>query len=164
MVPRTTAKGKFYQLNRSRGKYTNLMRSPFTMTVQSLKVVDAQTNVSWYSYGDKSGSYDSIKMVDGQSNAYKAIHQKTTAQKVQQSWDGLSTGAKIGIAAGIVGFFVVCLIAFAFYCVRQRRAGKAEKAKADREWDGHQAELMEYRDRMKRGEFAIHSLGHGEKF
>lgn len=134
------------------------------MTVQSLKVVDAQSNVSWYSYGDQSGSYESIKMVDGESNAYKALHAKSTSQKVNEEWQGLSTGAKIGIAAGVIGFFAICLIAFAFYCMKQRKAGKMEKAKADKEWDGHQAELMEYRNRMKRGDFAIHHMGHGEKF
>lgn len=134
------------------------------MTIQSLKVVDAQTNVSWYSYGDRSGSYESIEMKEGESNAYKALHEKTTSQKVQQKWDGLSTGAKIGIAAGVLGVFAICLVAFVFYCIKQRRAGKMEKEKADREWDGHQAELMEYRDRMKRGDFAIHHMGHGEKF
>lgn len=134
------------------------------MTVQSLKVVDAQTNVSWYSYSDTSGSYESIKMTDGESNALKAMNEKSTYQKAQERFDGLSTGAKIGIAGGVIGFFALCLIAFAFYCVKQRRAGKAEKAKADKEWDGHQAELMEYRNRMKRGDFAIHHMGHGEKF
>ena len=134
------------------------------MTVQSLKVVDAQTNVSWYSYTDRTGSWESVKMTDGESNAFKALHEKTSYEKAQQQWQGLSTGAKIGIAGGVVGFFALCLIAFAFYCVKQRKAGKMEKERADKEWDGHQAELMEYRNRMKRGDFAIHHMGHGEKF
>lgn len=134
------------------------------MTVQSLKVTDAHQNVSWYSYSDRSGSYESIDMTPGPSNAYKALHEKTTYQKASEQWSGLSTGAKIGIAAGVVGFFAVCLVAFIFYCVRQRRAGKAEKAQFDKEWDGQQAELAEYRNRMKRGDFAIQHMGHGEKF
>lgn len=134
------------------------------MTVQSLKVIDAHQNVSWYSYADQSGSYESIKMEEGESNAFKAIHEKTASQKAQEQWDGLSTGAKIGVAGGIVGFFALCFIAFIFYCMRQRKAGKLEKAKADKEWDGHQAELEAYRNQMKRGDFAIHHMGHGEKF
>lgn len=134
------------------------------MTVKSLKVVDAQTNVSWYGYEDTSGSYESVKMVTGASNAFKAINELSSRQKAEQQWQGLSTGAKIGIAGGVLGFFAICLIAFVFYCIKQRRAGKAEKDKADKEWDSHQAELMEYRNRMKRGDFAIHHMGHGEKF
>lgn len=134
------------------------------MTVQSLKVVDAQTNTSWYSYGDRSGHYESIKMEQGESNAYKNIHSKSTYEKAEKQWEGLSTGAKIGIAGGVLGFFLICFIAFIFYCMKQRKAGKAEKASADQEWNSHQAELQDYRNRMKRGDFAISNMGHGEKF
>ena len=31
------------------------------MTVKSVKIVDGTTNSSWYGFGDKTGSYQSIK-------------------------------------------------------------------------------------------------------
>ena len=134
------------------------------MTVQSMKVIDSHQNTAYYRYGDKSGSYESIDAIAGQSPAYQAMHEKTTSQKIDEQWSGLSTGAKIGIACGVVGVFLIAFIAFIFYCVKQRRQGKAEKAIADKEWDAQHAELMEYRNRMKNGAFAVSHLRHGEKF
>lgn len=134
------------------------------MTVQSMKVTDSHHNVAYYSYGDKSGSWESIEDVAGRSPAWQAMHQKSTSQKVEEQWNGLSTGAKIGIACGVGGVLLIALIAFSFYCVSQRRQGKAEKEKADREWDAQHAELMAYRNQMKKGAFAVSHMGHGEKF
>jgi hypothetical protein len=134
------------------------------MTVQSMKIIDSHQNVSYYHYGDKSGSWESIDAIAGQSAAYKALHQESTTQKIDQQWSGLSTGAKIGIACGVLGVLLIALIAFTFYCISQRRQGKAEKAIADKEWDAQHAELMEYRNRMKNGAFAVSHLRHGEKF
>ncbi|KAK3718698.1 hypothetical protein LTR37_004915 [Vermiconidia calcicola] len=146
------------------GGNTDFDEAPFMMTVQSLRIVDAHTNVSWYSYEDKTGSYESIKATPGESNAYRLIHEKSFYEKTEQKWNGLSTGAKIGIACGVLGVFLLALIVFVFYCIKQRRHGKAEKAAADKEWDYHQQELDEYRTRMKRGDFAVSHMGHGEKF
>jgi uncharacterized protein HemX len=135
------------------------------MTVQSLKVIDHHQNVSSYSYGDKSGSWQSIKAITGQSDAYKAMHQKSLAEKTQEQWDGLSTGAKIGIAAAIGGTLLLAFVLFIFYCLRQRRQGKAEKALADQAWEKQQAENLEmkgqlaaYQSQMKKGQFAISHL------
>jgi len=146
------------------GGDTDFDQGPFTMTVKSLKVIDAHSNSSWYSYGDKSGHYESIKIEEGESNAYKEMHKKSSYEKAEKQWEGLSTGAKVGIAGGVVGFVALCFIGFLFYCFKQRRAGKAEAAAADKEWNGHQAELAEYSSRMKRGDFALRNMGHGEKF
>lgn len=123
-------------------------------------MTDGTTNSSWYAFGDQSGSWESIKVIDGQSNAYKYINDKTTAEELQHKWKGLSTGAKIGIACGVCGFFLVCAIAFTFYCISQRRQGRKEKEIADKAWDAQHAELMEYRDKMKRGDFAVGFMGH----
>jgi hypothetical protein len=134
------------------------------MTVQSLKVTDSNHNVAYYSYGDKSGSWQSIKDIAGRSPAWQAMHKKTFTQNAEKQWNGLSTGAKIGIACGVGGVLLIALVAFTFYCISQRKQGKAEKALADKEWDAQHAELLEYRNRMKRGDFAISHMGHGEKF
>ncbi|KAK5172688.1 uncharacterized protein LTR77_002808 [Saxophila tyrrhenica] len=149
------------------GGDTDYSKGPFTMTVQSLKIIDSHTNVSYYDYGDKTGSWESIKAIPGQSNAYKLMHLKSFGEKTQEQWDGLSTGAKIGIAAGIGGTFLIAFAAFIFYCLRQRRQGKAEKAMADKEWEAQQAENVElkgqisaYQTQMKNGAFATSYLGH----
>lgn len=133
---------------------------PFTMTLQSLKITDSHSDVAWYAYGDQSGSFDSIKAIPGKSNAHKAINEKTFAQHTEQQWEGLSKGAKIGIAAGLLGLFAVLFAVFILYCIKQRRRGKAEKAIADREWEAQFAEFQHYRDKMRKGGFAVSSMGH----
>ena len=130
------------------------------MTIKSIKVIDGHQNAAWYKYGDNSGSWQSIDVVKGHSNAFKDLNEKTVSEKVEKKWNGLSSGAKIGIACGICGAFLIALIAFIFYCVSQRRAGRREKAAADKDWDAHQGELLQYREQMKRGAFAISHLGH----
>ena len=130
------------------------------MTVQSLKIVDRHNNAAFYAYKNQSGDFDSIKVIPGKSNAYKAMHEKSFTQTAEKKWSGLSTGAKIGIACGVCGAFLIALVAFTFYCISQRRQGKAEKAVADKAWDEHHAEMMEYRNRMKRGDFAVSHMGH----
>lgn len=141
------------------------------MTVQSLKIIDSHSNVTSYKYTDKSGSFESISATPGQSAAYLAMNQKSFAQKTQTQWNNLSTGAKIGIACGIGGAFLLAMILFVFYCMKQRRQGKMEKEKADRIWEAQQAENAElrgrmaaYQQQMKRGNFAVSHMGHGEKF
>ena len=130
------------------------------MKIKSLKVVDAQTNVSSYTYGDKSGSFESIEMESGESEAYKVLNELSTSQKAKKQWEGLSTTAKIAIAASVIGVSIVGLIAFAFYFAKQRRAGRAAKAAADQEWDAQGAELMAYRDRMKHNDFTKQHTGY----
>lgn len=130
------------------------------MTVQSLKVIDSHSDVSYYYYGDHSGSWESIKVIAGKSNAFKAMDEKSFMQQAEKQWNGLSTGANIGIACAVGGVFLIAFVLFIFYCLKQRRQGKAEKAIADKAWDEQHAELMGYRDRMRRGDFAISHMGH----
>lgn len=125
------------------------------MYVKSMRITDGTTNSSSYSYGDNSGSYQSIKVTEGESAAYKAIHELSTTEKVEKKWSGLSTGAKIGIACGVLGAFAIGLIAFAFYFVGQRKKGRAEAALHEKEWEQQNNELMEYRAMMAKGNFAV---------
>lgn len=142
------------------------MARPFTMTVQSIKITDGSTNTSSYAYGDETGSYSSITTVDGESAAYKDMNEKATssAQKLQQHWAGLSTGAKIGIAAGVGGAALIGAIAFIAFCCVQRKRGRRERLLEDQQWNEQTAELMQYRKQMAQGRFAVDHLGHGEKY
>ncbi|EME78213.1 glycoside hydrolase family 16 protein, partial [Pseudocercospora fijiensis CIRAD86] len=123
------------------GGKTDFDEAPFTMTVKSIRITDGTTNSSVYSYGDHTGSYQSIKVTDGESDAYKAINKKSHFQSAEQKWNGLSTGAKIGIACGVLGAFAIALIAFTFYCCAQRKKGRAEKEAHDKEWEQQENEL-----------------------
>jgi len=134
------------------------------MTVQSIKVTDGSTNTSSYIYGNQSGGYASIDAVAGESTVYKDLNKESTTEQLQQKWSGLSTTAKIGIICAVGGILLIVVIACTVCCCMQRRRGRAEKALADREWDQQHNELMEYRERMKRGEFAVTHLGHGDKW
>lgn len=130
-------------------------QAPYTMTMQSIRVTDGTSNSSSYSYGDHTGLYSSIKVAEGESDAYKAIHKLTKLQSAEKHWNGLSTGAKIGIAVGVLGSFLIFSILFAVYCVKQRKAGRAEAALHEKEWEQQNAELMEYRSMMAKGNFAV---------
>jgi hypothetical protein len=125
------------------------------MYIKSLRVVDGHQNASSYAWADKTGSYKSITVTEGQSEAYKAIHSLTTSEKISKTWDGLSTGGKIGILAAVLGVVAVLALAFAFYCVRERKAGRLEAAAHQAEWEKQEQELMEYRRMMASGGEAI---------
>ena len=134
------------------------------MTVQSITVTDAQNNVSSYAYSDATGDASSITSTPGLSDAYRLINKKSTAEVAQERWNGLSTNAKIGIGCGIGGAFALLVIVYTVVCVTQRKKGRMEREKADREWNEHTNELMEYRAQMAKGQFAVSHMGHGEKF
>ena len=136
------------------------------MTVQSIKITDGSTNTSSYMYGDNTGDFSSIKATAGESKVYKILNQQSTYVSVAAKFNKLSTGAKIGIACGVIGTLLIALIGFVVFCVKSRRQGKREKAIADQRWDENNAELMDYRQKMAKGGFAQShmDMGHGEKF
>lgn len=136
------------------------------MQVESIKITDGSTNTTTYAYGDNTGSSSSIKSTPGTSVAALEIQKKTTsaAQRLQTHWTGLSTGAKIGIAAGVGGAALIGAVAFIWYCCGQRKQGRQEKMMEDQQWDEQTAELMAYRTQMSKGQFAVGHMGHGEKY
>jgi beta-lactamase regulating signal transducer with metallopeptidase domain len=134
------------------------------MTVQSIKITDGSTNTSTYSYGDNTGSWQSIKVVNGESAAAKQLNKLSTVQSAKQHWNGLSNTAKIAIACSVLGVLLLVIIIYTAVCIVQRKKGRAEKAIADRAWDEQQNELMDYRKKMAKGDFAVSYMGHGEKF
>ena len=82
----------------------------------------------------------------------------TAWQQAESRWSGLSTGAKVGIACGVLGAVALLFIGFLFYCCGQRRRGRQDRLAADKEWDANQNELMEYRSMMTKGAFAQSNL------
>lgn len=116
-----------------------------------MRIVDGTSNVTSYAYSDQSGDYSSITTEPGNSKAYNILNQKSTTEQAKQKWDGLSTGAKIGIACGVIGAVAIGILAWCTFCIFQRRKGKKERLAADAEWDKEQAELQEYQVSLEAG-------------
>ncbi|KIW17508.1 hypothetical protein PV08_04702 [Exophiala spinifera] len=122
----------------------------YTMAVQSVRVSDASTGTQ-YVYTDRSGSWQSIKAL----NVTKPLkldgeNSDSTSKTIKQKWDGLTSTQKY-IIGGVVGGVALILIAlYAWFCVRQRRAGKHEKLIEDAKYEKNVSEVMAYRSEMAR--------------
>lgn len=126
-------------------------KGPYTMYVQSVRITDFSTG-SEYKYGDTSGTWQSIQTVPGNSTALKTLT-APPPESVTQRFNGLSHGAKIGIFSAVAAAIAVCVVMWAFCCVKQRRAGKAERRAADAIYEKDTAELMAYRARVGKSEY-----------
>ena len=124
-------------------------KGPYTMYVQSVRVTDFSTG-SEYKYGDTSGTWQSIQTVPGNSTALNILN-APRPKTVTQRFNDLSHGAKIGIFSTVVAAIAVCVGMWVFCCVKQRRAGKAERKLADALFEKDTAELMAYRAQMGKG-------------
>lgn len=133
------------------GGATDFSKAPFVMTVQSVRVSDASTGNSQYVWTDRSGSYQSIKSQNTTSMlVLDGNNGPSDGQTASQKWRGLSTSAKIGIVAGVLGVLAVIIIVFMVCCIKQRRAGKHERLLEDAKWDKERAAMIAYRAQMNR--------------
>ncbi|KAJ5885236.1 Concanavalin A-like lectin/glucanase subgroup [Penicillium taxi] len=128
---------------------------PFTMWVQSIRVQDFHTGKS-YSYGDKTGSYTSIKVNEPTANSTVKTEietVKTPSLTLSQKWAKLSNGVHIGVytAAGVVGAAIVG--AFLFWCLKQRKQGRLEQALGDTNYDAQRNEMQAYQNNWKQSEW-----------
>lgn len=69
---------------------------------------------------------------------------------MKQKWDGLSPTTKYIIIGVVCGVVLLCLLIFAFCCIRQRRAGKHEKLIEDAKYEKNAAEVLAYRAGLSR--------------
>ncbi|CAI0641387.1 unnamed protein product [Colletotrichum noveboracense] len=117
------------------GGDTDYAAGPYTMYVKSAQVTDYSSGKE-YSFGDKTGSWESIKITDGNSTVKEALLAEPS-KSVSEKFDSLNPTAKTAVYASGVG--VGCaLIAFGlWYFIRQRKRGAAEarmrEAKAEEE-------------------------------
>ncbi|KAG6038733.1 hypothetical protein E4U41_003784 [Claviceps citrina] len=124
------------------GGDTDYASGPFTMHLRSAQVTDFSTGKE-YTYGDRSGSWESIKIAAGNSTAHDALN-KQPERSLGEKWADLSTGAKAGVYGGGAAVAGLALGALIWYFLRQRRIGAAE-AKA--------AQERELRERRENEEF-----------
>ncbi|KAL4880236.1 concanavalin A-like lectin/glucanase domain-containing protein [Aspergillus karnatakaensis] len=123
---------------------------PFTMSVQRMRVKDFHTGKE-YTYDGTSGTYESIKVVSGNSTAKETI-EKPPEKSLSEKWDDLGQGAHIGVYCGAAVAGALLIGALAFYCVRQRRKGRLEAALTD---GGQATELTKmdtYRNQWRQSE------------
>ncbi|KAF2097914.1 cell wall glucanase [Rhizodiscina lignyota] len=127
----------------------------YKMIVQSLKVQDYSSGKE-YTYSDTSGDWQSIKVASGNSSIAENIWKP---HGVKGHWDALPKAAQIAIVCAAIGVGVVLLAILTFCCIKQRRAGRRERAIADAEFEKGAAELMDYRRKMSEGGFASGGYG-----
>ncbi|KAH8180242.1 glycosyl hydrolases family 16 domain-containing protein [Sarocladium implicatum] len=115
------------------GGDTDYDAGPYTMYVKEVYVEDFTTGSKEYVFGDRSGSWDSIEVVKGNSTAYEAMH-KQPEKTMSEKWEeDVPDTAKYAIYGGGAGVGALLIAGLAFYCIKQRRRGAAEaKAAAQR--------------------------------
>jgi len=74
---------------------------------------------------------------------------------VKASFNSLSKAAKIAVVAGILSAIAISIAVLTICCIRQRRAGKKERAMADAAWEKDMNELRQYK-KMHVSEQEIH--------
>ena len=131
------------------GGETDYSKGPYTMYVASAKISDDSSGKE-YVYGDQTGSWQSIKITQGNSTIADELN-RPPPKNVAQRWAGLSTGAKIAIYVSIVAVVLAIIGISTICCISQRRAGRKEKAVADARWEKDHAESMAYRAEFRSG-------------
>lgn len=126
------------------------------MVVKSISAVDGTLNSTQYAYGEMSGSFESIEITKGISRAAKKINAPPPLTAAQR-WAKIPRGAQIAIICVVLGLSAAAVLLFAFFCFRQRRAGKRERMQEDLLWEKEQEELAEF----KRGLARSWSVGKG---
>ncbi|KAH8591470.1 concanavalin A-like lectin/glucanase domain-containing protein [Bisporella sp. PMI_857] len=137
------------------GGLTDYSKAPFTMYVKSAQISDYSTGKE-YEWTDRSGSFQSIKAIQGNSTVAETIA-KTEEEianpplSLAQKFNNLSTGAKVAVYAGGGGAAALLLGALIFTCIRQRRKGRAERdaynAKVEAEQERAYKDQMELREK-----------------
>ncbi|KAH8426869.1 glycoside hydrolase family 16 protein [Aspergillus melleus] len=126
-------------------------KGPYTMVVQKVRVHDFHTGKE-YSYGDRSGSYESIKVVDGNSTTVEELNKpppKSTAEK----WAELPMAARVGIYCGAAAAGIILIVAFVFFFIKQRKRGRLEHALDDAKWNNNRTEMTNFQSDWKTTEF-----------
>jgi len=126
--------------------------APFTMSVAAVHATDFSTGKA-YKYTDTSGTWQSIKAIkpDEKSDVTQAVEDP---QGVEQNYDALSEPAKIAIISVVCGVVGIGAAILAFYCVKQRKAGRLEHHRLQEDFERENNEMTSYRQMMSGGNFA----------
>ncbi|KAJ5427543.1 Concanavalin A-like lectin/glucanases superfamily [Penicillium cf. griseofulvum] len=128
---------------------------PFTMTVSKLRVQDFSSGKE-YKYTGHTGTHESIEVVSGNSTAITQINKKP-AKTLSQKWDDLGQGAHIGVYCGAGVAAALLIGAVVFYCFKQRRNGRLQRALHDGKYSAELTTLEQSKLRWRQSE--LHSKG-----
>ncbi|PNS21760.1 Acyl-protein thioesterase 1 [Sphaceloma murrayae] len=135
-------------------------QAPYVQLVKSVEVHDF-TSGSQYTYSDRSGSWQSIKVTAGNSTIADYLSQP---RGVSGKFNALSQGVKIGIIIAAISVAAILALLLAFCCIKNRRAGRKEKALADAEWERSVNELQQYKRAMVAEEELHPRVGMNNRF
>ena len=121
------------------GGETDYNAGPYTMHVKHVQVTDYSDGKE-YVYGDRSGAWESIKIVEGNSTI-KEIIEAPPKESVSDKWKGMSSTTKTIIYACCAGAGALLVFAAVFVCIRQRRRGARQAALADAQYERDRMEL-----------------------
>ncbi|KAF9892974.1 hypothetical protein FE257_000566 [Aspergillus nanangensis] len=124
---------------------------PYTMVVQSCRVHDFHTGKE-YEYGDHSGTWESINVVDGNSTAVEEIN-KPPEKSLSEKWDEIPNGGKIGVYVGAAAVGAMLIALFIFFCIRKRRQGRLEHALGDAQYNTERTEMNNFQSDWKQSEW-----------
>ncbi|GAB1312518.1 hypothetical protein MFIFM68171_02728 [Madurella fahalii] len=125
------------------GGDTDYSQGPFDMWVRSAHVTDFSSGRE-YVYSDRSGSWESIRIVEGNSTIKEVLNappEKTLAEK----WNELPNGAKIAVYASAAGVGAALIAVGLLYCIRQRRRGAREARAAEARAEAERLELERFK-------------------
>ncbi|KAL4765478.1 glycoside hydrolase family 16 protein [Aspergillus foveolatus] len=126
-------------------------KGPYTMTVKDVRVHDFNTGKA-YEYGDRSGSWESINIIKGNSTAAEEIS-KPPPKSLSEKWDDLPSGAKAGVYVGAAAAGAILLALFIIFFIRQRKKGRLEHALDDAKFNNERNEMNNYQSSWKQSEW-----------
>ncbi|KAH6703108.1 concanavalin A-like lectin/glucanase domain-containing protein [Leptodontidium sp. MPI-SDFR-AT-0119] len=110
------------------GGLSDFSKGPYTMTVKSTDVSDFSTGAKEYEWTDKSGSWQSIKAISGNSTVAKAIEKtENPGLSISEKFAALPQTTKLAVYAGSAAAAALLFSAFLFTCIRRRKQGKKER-------------------------------------
>ncbi|KHN99842.1 Concanavalin A-like lectin/glucanase, subgroup [Metarhizium album ARSEF 1941] len=137
------------------GGDTDYANGPYTMYLKSAQVADYSSGKE-YTYGDRSGSWESIKIASGNSTALAALN-KQPDKSLGEKWNDLPSGAKAAVYAGGAVVAALAVGTLLWYYIRQRRIGAAEaKAAAQREDEERRENARFLKDGVNPDGFTAH--------
>ncbi|KAJ5396767.1 hypothetical protein N7509_004880 [Penicillium cosmopolitanum] len=133
------------------GGLVNYDDAPFTMTLQKMRIKDFHTGKE-YTYGDKTGDWQSIKVADGNSTTLDELN-KPPKKSLSEKWDDLGTGAHVGVYVGASAAGVLLIAGFMLWCLRQRRKGRLEYALDDARYTNERTDAQNFQNDWKQTEW-----------
>ena len=98
----------------------------------------------------KSGTDNFLSSGEERAFSLDGNNRKGMRETAGKEWQGLSKNAQIGIACGVVSALAIGAAITTFCCIKQRRAGRRERALEDAKFEKGTSELLEFRAEMKR--------------